>query len=392
VSDSDATPGTGQSSVTAPATIEINGRGYIRRDLWSDADLQRMNDEGRWDRPSTDPAVYAAQLRAHMMYQGGYYIEAEPNIEAAKRILSRAEAPTTPPNRGIEGRTVVGSDNRVHTAANTSFPQSAVAFNNSRGSGLRVSRHAIYTAAHVVYDTYGSDTAPVTPANGFFCANGSTSASAPCAPYPSWILGLEGTSGYSGWITPSCYYMTVNGAYVSLTSSGGTDLWTSARWDYASVALNDSCYLGGTSWFGTNVNLALTQGPWSSLGYAEWAPCANNQTGASQADCTGGSWQLSPGPTSSGPFNSARLWLQSGGISVVPGNVEPSNTFTTQGDVTHGNSGGPLYNGPGFALGTCSRQSTSKTNPPNQAQEFNVYHKWTWETYNVFTSTTPFPN
>jgi hypothetical protein len=303
--------------------------------------------------------------------------------------LSGAETRDTPPSLGIEGRTVVGSDDRVHTAANTTFPQSAVAFNNSRGSGIRISRHAIYTAAHVVYDTAGANTAPITPPNGFFCANGSTSASAPCAPYPSWILGLEGTSGYSGWITPSCYNMTVNAAYVSLT--GTEDLWTTARWDYASVGMNDSCNLGGTSWFGTNVNLALTQGPWSSLGYAEWAPCANNQTGLNASTCTGGSWQLIPGP-SNPPFNGAHLWLQSVGFPVVPGNMQPTNTFDTQGDITDGNSGGPVYNASGFVLGTCSRQSTSGVTPPIQSQEFNVYHKWTQETYNVFTSTTPFPN
>jgi len=391
--DSDPAPESGQSSVTAPATIELNGRGYIRRDLWSEADLQRMSDEGRWDRPSTDPAVYAAQLRAHMLYKGTYYIEAEPNLELAKRILAGGETPVTPPSTDVEGRTVVGSDDRVHTAANTTFPQSAVAFNSSRGSGIRVSRHAMYTAAHVVYDTYGSNSVPVTPPNGFYCANGSTSAaSGTCSPYPSWILGLEGTSGYSGWITPACYYMTVTGAYVSFTGAASEDLWTSARWDYASVAMNDSCNLGGTSWFGTNVNLTINSGPWSTLGYAEWAPCMNNQTGASQASCTGGTWQLSPGPTSSGPFNSARLWRQSGGFQVTPGNLFPNDTFNTQGDVTHGNSGGPMYNGSGFAYGTCARQSASNTTPPTLSQEFNVYHRWTMETYNYFASTSPFPN
>jgi len=391
-------PAPSLTAVDTPDTLLVSGRSFLRRDLWSAEELARIEYEGRAEQPSTSPEVYAAQLRGQTLHNGAWYVEVTPNLELAKRILSGAPVPDTPSQPPLEGRTVVGTDTRYHVGPNTSFPQSAIAFNNSRGSGVRISQHALYTAAHVVYDTYGdSTTVPVTKPDGWFCANGTTTANNSCTPWPSWIFGLEGTSGVSSWLPIGCWEATIPTAYVNLTDPSSPDIWNQTRFDYAAISLSDSCTLGNTGWFGTSTSLYAA--PYYGEGYVEYAPCQNNQGGTSLADCTGGAWQLTGAPNTA-PYIGARLWAQNSITGVVAGPELGAYTIKTTGDITDGNSGGPLYVYPlgqepffpVYVLGVCSRGQASGSIPPNQANEYNVYTRWSTETYNWFVTYASFPN
>lgn len=380
----------------APATVALHGRMFMRRDLWSETEFRQVLQDARPDRPFS-PDALAAQLRAFTLHQGVFYIEQEPNLALAKRILEGAPTHEAQAERAAaEGggatadaipiATVIGTDNRAIVDAHTS-PYSAVAFNNSRGSGFRISPHALLTAAHVVYDT---DT------NQFICANESKSSSCGTNPgYPKWIFGLNGTSGTSPWLGSNCYDVTIPAAYAafSATDDGSSSaIWTVGRWDYAAFGLgSQSCTnTGNTSaTFAVSQDVPITA--YSSAGYAEWAKCLNDELGGSQATCTGGSWQLNGAPGQA-PYNSAHLWVEHNVPNVVPGTPLPAFTVQTKGDITHGDSGGPLYfinssTGKATVIGTCTRNMNSGFG----GQDLNIYSRWTAVTDLFFTDNTPYP-
>jgi V8-like Glu-specific endopeptidase len=379
----------------APATVELHGRMFLRRDMWSDAEFRQVLEDARPDRPFS-PEAYAAQLRAFTLHHGVFYIEQEPNLALAQRIIEGQpthETQTEPPSDetgtantgGIPIATVIGSDNRAIVDAHTS-PYSAVAFNNSRGSGFRISPHALLTAAHVVYDT---------GTNQFFCANESESSNCGSNPgYPKWIFGLNGTSGSSPWLGIDCYDVTVPAAYAafSATDNGSASaVYSVARYDFAAFGLgSQTCTNTGNTSAYFAVSQTLPSTAYISAGYAEWAKCLNDEFGASQATCTGGTWQLN-GQPGQAPYNSAHLWVELNVPNVAAGAQLPAYTVQDKGDVTHGDSGGPLYyinsSGKATVVGTCARNLNSGFG----GQDLNIYSRWTSETDQFFFDNTPYP-
>lgn len=347
--------------------------------------------DARPDQASTSVDILAYQLRAHLLHRGVYYVELHPNLALANSILNGPVPPNTigqppSPNVGEVTATVVGSDDRMQQPA-TTYPFTTIAFSNSRGSAFKISPHAAYTAAHVVYDTFGNFGIPP---NGFFCADGNTTTSEPGCTLSSWRFGVEGTTGVSAWLpAPLCYDLTVPSAYVAETAEG-TNIWQDSRWDYAAIGLvtSASCNLGNTGTLGTTTFFPSPGAvSFSGAGYAEYVPCPDNSDGKGTADCMGGMFQLTP---MAAPFTGAHLWKQNGIPSVTVGEQLPANTAQTLGDVTNGNSGGPLYyysadDGVYYAVGVASH---TLRKPP---RELNVYERWTPELYQFFSDNTPFP-
>lgn len=194
-----ATDRVAPSLTEAPSVIEMSGRAFQRREDWSDEEFERILYEGRAQQDSTDPNILAAQLRAHTVTQGHYYIELEPNLELAQKILNDPLPGPTQEGAPREERTVIGSDTRTHWSLPNQAPAIFMGFNNSGGSGGKVASHAMYTAAHVVYETFLSP-------DGWYCANGTHAGS--CSPWPAWRFGVEGTSGFTNWTTNGCYSET----------------------------------------------------------------------------------------------------------------------------------------------------------------------------------------
>lgn len=284
-----------------PASVEINGRTFLRRDLWSDDDFQRVVYEGRAEQPATTPEVLAAQLRAHTLYHGTYYLELEPNLELANKVLAGEAAQGTAPQEPYQGRRVIGPDNRsFYTSANT-YPGTTFGFNDTEGTGNVVSATTVYTAAHVIYLQGG----------GFYCQNGTTSPTGSCAASPGWRFGVQGTTGFTNWTANFCYRETLTNAYISLNAS--SDQWDSARWDYAVIDLS-GCAALNTGWLGTWTASDSTLQTMTAynFGYAERATCPNNAMGqdgrqgvTGSTDCPGtGAW---PGSTwqAAAPFSSS---------------------------------------------------------------------------------------
>jgi len=366
----------------APVVIEVGGRAFMLREAWSDTDFERILDEGRPELPSTTPEVLAAQMRAHMIKDGHYYIELEPNLELADEILNSPQPTPTTGQAPREARTIIGSDNRTHWGTNLSYPATAIGFNNSRGSGVKIASHALYTNAHVIYETFAST-------NGWYCNNESVANS--CATWPAWRFGVEGTSGFTSFTSNGCYWQTITTAFIGLTS--GSSMWDIARWDYAAINTG-SCSDGNTGWFGTLIatDQQLLDMSGFEFGYAERATCPTGSTGTagtnlSSTDCPGtgswpgSTWQLT-GLPGSAPYTGARLWFGSDN-NVAAGDGNAAFTVKSTMDVTHGNSGGPLYwqTNDRYVVGACSGQNTTTT----------AYNRFSSEVYNFLHAYAPFP-
>jgi hypothetical protein len=123
------------SRATAAAVVQIKGREYLRADLFTADELKRMANEGRADLPPSSPEVLAAQLRAHVLKHGVYYIEREPDLELARRII-RGEARDTTPGVPESGRTIINGDDRA-LSAGTGYPNSTFGFSEIACSALK---------------------------------------------------------------------------------------------------------------------------------------------------------------------------------------------------------------------------------------------------------------
>jgi V8-like Glu-specific endopeptidase len=363
----------GQAALAAPPTIAINGREYLRRDLWSDADLATILYEGRADQANDSPEVLAAQLRGQTMNHGVYYIEAEPNLALAQKILAGDFPQGSPGQEPREGRGVFGTDNR--TRVTSGFPFTTMAFNESRGSGNRIGRSTIYTAAHVVYNRTDPSVA-----NGWYCFDGSTNVTGNCA-LPRWRFGVNDTNGATPWTAYACYSESVPTAWLSVTST--TNSYDSTRWDYAAVDIS-SCNIVNSGWIGTWIlnDQTIATTTVQNFGYAERVPCPSGSSG-SAADCPNGVFQLTGNHE---PYTGARLWTFANG-TVTAGVRDTANTIqSTNIDATHGDSGSAIIFGLNSATDyraigvTCVATSS-----------VNIYSRFTGETYNFLTSVSHFP-
>ncbi|HEX2672088.1 MAG TPA: hypothetical protein VHM25_14505 [Polyangiaceae bacterium] len=377
----------GESPATQAAepVVEVAGRTFLRRDLWSKADFDRILYEGRADQDGSTPEVLAAQLRGHMAVGNAYYIELEPNIELAKRILSKEPVPNTPSSEERQGRTVIGSDSRVLFGTTNAVPGTTIGFNESRGTGVRINDTTLYTAAHVVYQTQ--------VANNWFCADGTTTAG---CNRPRWRFGVNGTSAFAGWTSYNCEVITIPTAFVNLVDTSNESAW--AHFDFAVVNLINCSNRGGTSWLGTwnSTDQDLLDANAHRLGYPARATCpagANGDTGSTSngtnvlgTDCPGtGNW---PGSTyrinnTAAPYAGAQLWYSTTS-DVWAGD---STSIRSTVDLTHGDSGGPLYM---FAPGSSTDRrvlGVASLSP----QTYNVFNRWTAETYNWFHTYATFP-
>jgi V8-like Glu-specific endopeptidase len=358
----------------AAPVVTVNGRTYLRRDLWSDADVARILDEGRANQPNDTPEVLAAQLRGQMLSHGVYYIETEPNLALAKKILAGDFPPGTAGQAPREGRGVFGTDNR--TRVTSGFPFTTMAFNESRGSGNRIGRSTIYTAAHVIYNRTDPSVA-----SGWYCFDGSTNISGNCA-LPRWRFGVNDTSGATPWTTYACYSESVPTAWLSVTAS--TDSYDSTRWDYGVVDIS-SCNVPNSGWIGTWIlsDQSIASTTVQNFGYAERVPCPSGSSGT-PADCPSGVFQLTG---SHEPYTGARLWQFATG-TVTAGARDTANTIqTTNIDVTHGDSGSAIIFGLNSPTDYRAIGVTCVASP-----SVNIYSRFTGETFNFLSSTSHFPS
>lgn len=367
--------GDGQSEVAAER-IAINGRTFLRRDLWTDAEIAQLLEAGRPDQPGTTPEVLAAQLRAHTVRGGVYYIELEPNLALAEKILSGVIPDGTPGQPPREARGVFGNDDRTRINPATSYPASTMGFNESRGTGNRIGRGTIYTAAHVVYNR----TDPAQPA-GWYCFNGTTNTTGNCA-LPRWRFGVSDTTGATAWTTYACYAEVVPTAWLGITAS--TNSYDATRWDYAVVDMT-SCNLANSGWIGTWIlnDATIATTTVQNYGYAERVPCPSGSTG-SATDCASGTFQLTGGQE---PFTGARLWKFTNG-RVTAGAQDSAFTIqSTSIDETHGDSGSAVI----FGLNSPTDYRAIGIDNVVTAK-VNIGQRWTSETFNFFSAYSHFPN
>lgn len=91
-------------------------------------------------------------MREHIQTPNGYYVEGEPNIERARKILSgELQAEVTSGFAGREERAIIGSDGRDNIS-NTVGTGRMIAASENGGSGAMYAANRLYTAAHVVYN------------------------------------------------------------------------------------------------------------------------------------------------------------------------------------------------------------------------------------------------
>jgi hypothetical protein len=386
----------------APETLSVKGRTYIRRDLWTQEEYERIVYEGRARQASTSARTLAAQLRGHSVYRGSYYIESEPNIALAEQILARKEAVGTSPQEPREARWVVGSDGRAHvTTTTTDYPFRAMAFLEMGCTGTKIGARTMYTAAHCIYSTQNP-----TFTDGWICNDNVPRAncvSGSTLLWPRFRFGVEDANGFSGWTTQACHLQTVANAFISLTdpNNGSEENWYDfARWDFAVIDLT-SCPAASTGWLGTWIadDTTLTNATGNVYGYPQRATCPANSDGAigsttngtnvTNTSCPGtGSW---PGSTyryngdTSSPFSGAELWGMSS-TDVNPGSQQAAFTIRTTLDLTKGDSGSALYYFQAAddrrILGVFSNADTSE----------NRFSRFTGETYDFFVAHSDFPD
>jgi len=167
----------------------------LRRDLYSKEEFQRIIEDAKpTDGPPTATKV-AAALRTHLLANGVYYIEAEPNLELGEAVL-RGETGETPASVPRTGRTVIVTDDRVHSTSSQTYPMSTVAFQETGCTATKVGRYTMVTAAHCIYDNSVDD---------FKCQNGGTVAGGNCGgTYPNWRFGVENGTGFGAFFGATC--------------------------------------------------------------------------------------------------------------------------------------------------------------------------------------------
>lgn len=385
--DDVGTTGAAMTDDVEVAEIVVRNRVFLRRDLWSSEDIERIGYEGRPNQKSDSAEVLAAQLRGHMLRNGIYYIELEPNLDLAERILRGEGSEGTPSQPPREGRRVIGSDSRAVAGNAMAYPGTTFGFQEIRCTGTKIGRRTMYTAAHCVYETFSSP-------NGWYCDDESVGS---CTNRPRWRFGVNGMTGFTNWTPYNCHGVTIPTAFVNLTSS--STIWEIARFDFAAVDMT-GCGTDNTGWLGTipaddATLLGIIGYNW---GYPARATCpagalgqpgfTTNGTNVLGTDCPGtGNW---PGSTwqlngTAAPYSGARLWV-SNNSNVSKGDVWGDDTIKSTVDITNGHSGGSLY----YIVSGSDRRvvGCASTHGPT----FNTFNRWTTGVHNFVAAFTPFPD
>lgn len=405
-SDSDAdgsTPAKTDAPVSAPPVVKNDaGREFLRVDLWDRAELARIYAPREQTGPDTVESL-AENLRGHMLTNDTEYIEREAPLELARKILAGKAMRSTPDSGPQEGRRIIGTDDRVHTAiAYNQPPNTWLGFSEIGCTANMIGRRSAVTAAHCVYNTFDPS-----QTQGWMCDNGTVGGgtntgrgpnAGVCGTnrvYARWRFGVEDSYGYTGWngASGTCARLTIPNGYITQIqaahASSNVGIWTLSRWDYASISFTGCFSL--TSHYGTAIltdqNLLDVTG--IDYGYPANATCPDNST-----DCS--NWRYT-GTTQ--PFQGAEIWGSSGSniqaghcdVSTAPGSLCPAavEAHTIQGDIdtTGGMSGSAIYrniNGVRELFGTLTGYTTD-TN-------VNVWHRWNTETSNFVDANTDFPS
>jgi V8-like Glu-specific endopeptidase len=392
------TPASDAKANPSPAIIEVKGRAFKRSDLWTPEELERIAYEGDGRRPSTDPAVYAAQLRTHMLGPKGYYIELEPNLELAKRILAGQGEQGTAAGLPRVERNVIQNDDRVHTSSAFTYPSTTLGFSEVGCTLSKIGTRTAITAAHCLWY-------PGPPRVGWMCDDATVGT--PFCPqnhYPRYRFGVEGTSSFSGPTDYACQNESIPQGFRGIgTPTDVTSEWNYARWDYAGIDLTN-CATGNTGYLGTWIASDAQLSTFGYIwGYPARATCPYGALGnpgkpgpggaITETDCPGtGTW---PGSTwlisgsgpygKDAPYTGAQLWGMNQ-TGAGPGDMNVADTIWMPQDETPGDSGAPLY----FFYAPGDRRVMGHVSWGGS--DANKGHRFTSETYNWIAANSSFPN
>ena len=359
-----------EPAVKAPASVVFNDAGQ-RFDLIGSVKSVAVREFLAGIRiPKTGEAapevVLAERMRGHMFRDGYHYFQSEPDIELAKEILNGPSPEATNSSASLEGRDIVGADNRANISNTALSPYRSVVFSESGCSGALIGRQTILTAGHCVYDSDPDE---------WICEDGS---SADSCNLPNYRPGVNDNTGVTNWI--SGYTVTIPNCFMnrddSLTGA------PRAQCDYAVVDTRSASVTspGSTaSWLGTNPlsNAGIASRMTYRYGYPGRAPCPDNANGDS-ADCPG-AWQYDGSPA---PFTGAEQW----GMSAVAGSTTASgnDALVTTIDWVGGDSGSPIWINDGDNPQVIGNVSNSPTTG-------NFAARWTSTTHNFVASNSAFP-
>lgn len=378
-----------------PDEMMIHGRRFIRNDLVSAAQSLEMRDpENHRPVPGPDERRalkqtgkplnapderdvrrLAIQLMAHTHNEYGYYVQAEPDLEMARRILGADpgevvdHAPAEPSEAPRGGRAIINTDDRVATTCPGCTPSSWVGFLEAGASGVLVGWTTIYTVAHMQYDNV-----PATSDGdgvGWICRNNTPDTNT-AAPNTNPCDG-PGDPGDSRWrffngLVTCGQSATVNNTWV--TQSLLSNIWTRTRHDYAVVELSCNPGLGHMGSIILSGGGPLDTFVGAAGGYPGQFPCPPG-SGGTPTDCPGGALQYGGGGP---PWTSAVMyWTPQ--TFYFGGTQEAAHTWRVFADNTGGMSGGPLMQSNNRATGIASHHQTG-SNP------VNMYNRLTGTVWN----------
>jgi hypothetical protein len=313
---------------------------------------------------------------AHRQDEFGYYVQAEPDLEAAWRVLNwdpedtADRAAVEPEEAPQAGRAILGTDDRNATTCPGCTPSSWVGLSQAGGSGTLIGWTTIYTAAHMLYDN-----SPVAVDNtgvGWLCANATPDTNVGGAPPNDNPCDGIGDPGDPRWrffngLVTCPQAAQVNNAW--LAGNLNSNQWTRARHDYGVVELNCSPGLGHMG------SIILSGGgPLDTFtgvvgGYPGRFPCPAGSRGTA-ADCPAGAFQW---VGMAAPWTSATLYWTPQSF-FFGGTEQASHTWIVYADTTTGMSGGPLRHGANRIVGV-EANSTGGASPQNR---FNRLTSTVW--------------